>query len=190
LYSSVLALFLNPAKNRLYFSTTHPKESNTMTRIVKIGLVVAVVLWGLLGALGNVLHWDETVGSVAAVTSMVTFEGGAESWQATSNPLVIWLGALFIMLSKLSAGILCAVGAGRMWRSRKGDAADFSAAKRIALAGCGIAVIMLFGGFIVIAESWFELWRSETLGAAVLPAAVRYASMIALIAIFVAMPDD
>jgi predicted small integral membrane protein len=77
-----------------------------MIRIVKIGLIFAVVLWGFFGALGNVLHWDETLGSVAAVTSMVTFEGGAESWQATSNSLVIWLGALFIMLSKLSAGDL------------------------------------------------------------------------------------
>ena len=160
-----------------------------MIRIVKIGLIITVVLWGFFGALGNVLHWDETLGSVAAVTSMVTFEGGAESWQATSNPLVLWLGALFIMLSKLSAGALCMVGTVRMWQSRNGSMADFSAAKRIALAGCGIAVIMLFGGFIVIAESWYELWRSEAMGA-VLSAAVRYGSMIALIAIFVAASDD
>jgi predicted small integral membrane protein len=160
-----------------------------MIRIVKIGLIITVVLWGFFGALGNVLHWDETIGSVAAVTSMVTFEGGAESWQATSNPLVLWLGALFIMLSKLTAGVFCAVGAGRMWQSRNGSVADFSAAKSIALAGCGIAVIMLFGGFIVIAESWFELWRSEAMSG-VLTAAVRYGSMIALIAIFVATAED
>jgi len=160
-----------------------------MIRIVKIGLICTVVLWGFFGALGNILNWDETLGSVAAVTSMVTFEGGAESWQATSNSMVIWLGALFIMLSKLSAGVLCAVGVARMWQSRNAGAADFTAAKRIALAGCGIAVIMLFGGFIVIAESWFELWRSEALGA-VLTAALRYASMIALIASFVATSDE
>ena len=160
-----------------------------MIRIVKIGLIVTVVLWGFFGALGNILHWDETRGAVAAVTSMVSFEGGAESWRATSNPAVIWLGALFIMLSKLTAAILCTIGASRMWASRNGSAADFSAAKGVALAGCGIAVIMLFGGFIVIAESWFELWRSESMSA-VLTAAFRYAGMIALIGIFVAMPDD
>ena len=160
-----------------------------MIRIVKIGLIITVVLWGLVGALGNILDWDETRGAVAAVTSMGSFEGGAESWQATSSPVVIWLGVLFIVLSKISAGILCVVGAGRMWQSRKGSAAEFAAANRIALAGCGIAVIMLFGGFIVIAESWFELWRSESMSA-VLTAAVRYGSMIALIGIFVAMPDD
>jgi len=160
-----------------------------MIRIVKIGLIITVVLWGFFGALGNVLHWDETIGSVAAVTSMVTFEGGAESWQATSNPLVLWLGALFIMLSKVSAGVLCLVGAGRMWQARKGSVSEFAAARGIALAGCGIAVIMLFGGFIVIAESWYELWRSEAMSG-VLSAAVRYGSMIALVAIFVAATDD
>ncbi len=85
-----------------------------MIRIVKIGLIMTVVLWGVFGALGNVLNWDETLGAVAAVTSMVTFEGGA--------------------------------------------------------------------------ESWFELWRSEAMGT-VLSAALRYGSMIALIAIFVATPD-
>jgi len=161
-----------------------------MIRIVKIGLIVTVMLWGYFGVLGNVLDLEQTLGAVTAVASMVTFEGGADSWQATSNTIVIWLGALFIMLSKLSAGILCTVGAARMWQSRKGSAADFTAAKGFALAGCGIAVIMLFGGFIVIAESWFELWRSETLLRTALSDAFRYAGMIALIGIFVAMPDE
>lgn len=161
-----------------------------MIRIVKIGLIVSVMLWGYFGVLGNVLDLEQTLGAVRAVTSMATFDGGAESWQATSNPLVIWLGALFIMLAKLSTGILCMVGAGRMWQSRNKSAADFATAKGIALAGCGIAVIMLFGGFIVIAESWFELWRSETLMRTALSDAFRYAGMIALIAIFVATPND
>ena len=160
-----------------------------MIRIVKIGLVVTVMLWGFFGALGNVMHWDETLGAVGAVTSMASFEGGADSWQAVSIPVLMWLGALFIMLSKFSAGVLCAVGAGRMWQARNASAADFVAAKSTALAGCGIALIMLFGGFIVIAETWFELWRSESMRP-VLFAAIRYGSMISLIAIFVATPDD
>ena len=109
-----------------------------MIRTVKIGLVVSVALWGFIGALGNILDWSQALGAVTAVTSMATFEGGSESWQATTSPIIIWAGALFIMLSKLTAGVMCAVGAGRMWQSRGSDAADFAAAKSIALAGCGI----------------------------------------------------
>lgn len=161
-----------------------------MIRTVKIGLIVSVALWGFVGALGNVLDWKQALGAVAAVTSMTTFEGGVESWQATANPMIMWLGALYIMLSKLTTGIMCTVGAGQMWRSRGGSVADFTAAKATALAGCGIAVIMLFGGFLVIAESWFELWRSQDPIRLALSDAFRYAGMIALIAIFVALQDE
>jgi len=161
-----------------------------VVRTVKIGLIGTVALWGFIGALGNVLDWNQTLGAVAAVTSMASFEGGAGSWQATTNPLVIWLGALFIMLSKVTTGVMCSVGAVQMWQSRRNDASDFRAAKAFGLTGCAIAVIMLFGGFLVIAESWFELWRSEDTIRLALTDAFRYAGMIALIAIFVATTDD
>jgi predicted small integral membrane protein len=161
-----------------------------MIRLAKILLVITIALWGLSGAFGNLTKWSETMGAVGAVISMSTFDGGAESWRATSNPALIWLGALFIILSKLAAGIMCSIGAWRMWQARSGDASSFNAAKEIALAGCAVAVIMLFGGFIVIAENWFELWRSPAFGAAVLAAAFRYGGMITLIAIFVAIRDD
>ncbi len=161
-----------------------------MLRITKIFLVSSVALWGLVGAFGNVSDWGSTMGAVGAATSMATFDGGAESWKATSNPAVIWLGALFIMLSKTAAGLLCMTGASRMWAARKGDAASFAKAKELALAGCAVAVFMLFTGFIVIAESWFELWRSDVMRGPVLASAFRYGGMISLIALFVAARDD
>lgn len=160
-----------------------------MVRTVKTLLIATVALWGFVGAFENIENWGETLESVRAVTSMETMDGGADRWQASSNFILVWSGALFIMLSKLAAGLLCSVGAYRMWKARASDAVSFSSAKRAALAGCAIAVLMLFGGFIVIAESFFELWRSETLSS-VLATAFRYAGLIALIAIFVNMSDD
>jgi predicted small integral membrane protein len=94
---------------------------------------------------------------------MATVAGGVESWQATPNPLIIWMWALFIVASKLAIGSLCSIGAIGMWRARGSDLVAYKAAKEIALTGCAVAVIMLFGGFIVIAQGWFELWRSESL---------------------------
>ena len=124
-----------------------------MLRSLKVVLVLTVCLWGYVGALFNVIDWSGTLGSVVATTSMATFEGGAEGWQATSNPILIWIGALFIMLSKLATGILCTIGALKMWQARRSDATAFATAKEFALAGCAVAVIMLFGGFVVIAET-------------------------------------
>ena len=86
--------------------------------------------------------------------------------------------------------MLCLLGALSMFGARRRDPASFASAKQFALAGCAVAVIMLFGGFIVIAESGFELWRSESMRGPVLQSAFRYAGMIALIGLFVGMRDD
>ena len=161
-----------------------------MLRMTKALLVATVALWGFLGAFHNVMDWGGTLGAVGAATSMAIFDGGAGSWQATSSPVVIWIGALFVTLSKVAAGAMCSIGAWRMWRARRAGAVAFVAAKEIALAGCAVAVIMLFGGFVVVAENWFELWRSDALRGPVLESAFRYGGMIALIALFVATKDE
>jgi predicted small integral membrane protein len=160
-----------------------------MLRITKILLVLSVVLWGLFGALGNIEDWGGTTGAVRAVASMSTFAGGAVGWRATTNPVVITGGALFIVLFKIATAGLCLAGAWRMWASRKGDADAFGAAKRLAVAGCAVAVLSLFGGWIVIGEGWFEFWRSDALRSAG-DGAFRYGGFIALIALMVASRDD
>ena len=80
-----------------------------MLRTTKILLILTVVLWGITGAFFNIIDWSGTTGAVAAVISMLTFDGGAESWQAMSSPTIIWIGALFIMLSKLSTSVMCLI---------------------------------------------------------------------------------
>jgi len=160
-----------------------------MLKRAKSIMILTVALWGFLGAFHNVIDWGGTIGAIGAATSMSTVAGGTESWQATSNPLVIWIGALFIVASKLATGALCAVGAIGMWRAQESDLPAYNSAKEIALTGCAVAMIMLFGGFVVIAESWFELWRSESMLGPVLQSAFRYGGMITLIALFVASKD-
>ncbi|MEH6700871.1 DUF2165 domain-containing protein [Parasphingorhabdus sp.] len=161
-----------------------------MLRILKILLIVSVGTWAVLGAFGNILDWNGTTGAVAATTSMSTFDGGADDWRATSNPAIVLAGALAIILLKSASAILCLTGAWQMWTARGADTVAFSQAKTYALAGCGVAIFMLFSGWIVIAETWFELWRSEVLREAALDAAFRYCGMIGLIALFVGMRDE
>lgn len=164
--------------------------ASLVLRLTKIILIAAVAAFLLVGAFSNVTDWGGTMGAVAAVTSMATVDGGANGWRATTSPVVIWLGALFILLLKVAAGLLCVTGASRMWAARKDDAAAFATAKELALAGCAIAIFMLFAGWIVIAETWFELWRSDSMRSLALETAFRYGGMIALIALFVATRED
>lgn len=161
-----------------------------MLKRVKSVLIFTVALWGFIGVFGNLIDWSGTLRSVDLATSMSTVNGGDEAWQATSNPFVIWTGAIFIALSKFATGALCTFGAIGMWRAHNIDSKAYDSAKEIALVGCCIAIIMLFGGFIVVAAGWFDLYRSATLRDPVLQTAFQYAGMIGLIAIFVSLTDD
>jgi len=160
-----------------------------MLRAMKIVLVLSVAVFGLVGAFGNIDDWAGTKGAVAATTSMATFEGGA-SWRATSNPAVIVTGAVLIPLFKTIGALLCLAGAWLMWSARAAEAAAFAKAKTLALSGCMVFVFMLFAGWIVIAETWFELWRSDAMRSAALESAFRYAGFIGLIALIVGAREE
>ena len=161
-----------------------------MLRTVKVLLVIAVGIWGVIGALGNLGDWDGTVGAVKATTSMSTWHDGGQDWRATTNPVVVHLGSAMIPAAKLLFGALCLTGAWRMWRAKSAGGLAFEGAKALALVGCGIALLMLFVGWIVIADTWFEVWRSDAMRDAALGSAFRYAGFVGVIALFLAARDD
>jgi predicted small integral membrane protein len=157
-----------------------------MLRIVKIVLAATVAAFGFICGIFDLIHWRATVETVGMVTSMTGWPGGASSWQAVSSAPLSWLGAVWIIAGDLVAAVLCAASVARMWSARNGAGAEFAAGKRLALAGCGILAIMLFGGFTVLAETWFELYRSDAMRVPVLDTAYRYLGSVLLIALFIA----
>ena len=160
-----------------------------MLRIIKIFLAAAVSAFGFVSGIFDIFHWSDTVAAVALVTSMSTWDGGASSWQAVSNIPLNWLGAAWIVILDLSYAVLCAMGVAQMWSARNAISAQFAAAKTLALAGCGLAALMLFGGFFVVAETFFELWRSDAMRGPVLDSAFRYLGSILLIALFISSAE-
>ena len=160
-----------------------------MLRGTQIALIAAVCLWGLLSAFGNLLDWSGTLGAVTAVAAMSTWDGGGADWRAIGSPVLITTAALAIVAFKLLSALLCGLGAARMVRERGAPVETFAAAEATALSGCGIAMLGLFLGWIVLGEQWFELWRSPELGAAG-DAAFRYGGFIGVIALFVAIRDQ
>ena len=161
-----------------------------MIRLIKVILVLSVAAWALAGAFGNLTDWSGTVGAVGAITSMASFEGGAESWKATSSQALILAGAIFIVSLKIICGVLCVMGALRMLAAQGRDAVAFQRAKEFALAGCGVGMFMLFAGWIVIAETWYEAWRSDVFRDLALNSTFRYCGMIGVIALFVGMREE
>lgn len=159
-----------------------------MIRYLKILLVALVALWGLIGFMGNLAKLDVAYEAVQSVTTMPAFEAGEGPPWATDNPVVIWLGVALIVAGKAAPLLFCGWGAIAMLQTVRADPARFREAKRWAVLGCGLALALLFGGFVVIGEMFFLMFMdpgSEQAAAA----AFRYGGFIALIMIFVSQED-
>lgn len=162
-----------------------------MIRSLKILLAGIVAYWGLIGVMGNLLSLDITYEYVEMVTSFtgIAPKEGAEfpPWQ-TSNPIIVSLGVLLIVSGKLGAFIFCSLGVYKMIKAHKASAEVFAQAKQFAVFGCGLAIVMLFGGFIVIGETMYLMWANPD-GASSAQAAWRYGGFMALIMIFIGQKE-
>ena len=159
-----------------------------MVRYTKVFLVFCVAFWGLIGTVGNLSDIQSVYDAVRDVTSMEGIpEGFGPPWR-TTNPIVVWIGVLFIVLGKLTALIGAGYGAVRMFKCANGTAQDFAAAKQWAIAGCAATFGLLILSFTIIAEGAFFMFVSPSHSEAA-AIAFRFAGSFALITIFVAMPD-
>ncbi len=161
-----------------------------MTRHLKILFAAIVAYWGLVGVIGNLASLGVAYDYVEMVTSMSgVFEEGrpAPPWR-TSHPIVVSAGVALIVLGKLGALVFCSVGVVRMIRARHADDRAFAAAKSWAVVGCGLAVAMLFGGFVVVGETMYLMWVNPD-GEHAAAGAWRYGGFIALIMLFIAQAE-
>jgi predicted small integral membrane protein len=159
-------------------------------RNLKIVLVAFVSLGALLWAIQNVVNLGSAYQSVAYVTSNVDHTAYPKSFgPAITSPVLVWLALIIILVGEFAAGLLAAKGVFDMYSCRRRTAAEFYAAKRFAVLGCGAAVIVWFGIFTVIGGAYFQMWQTE-IGDASFRGALHYATINAAILIFVEMSDQ
>lgn len=158
-------------------------------RYVKILLVLAVGVWGLIGAFGNLAGISDVYDAVLKVTSMSGIpEDVGPPWR-TSNALVVWIGVLFIVLGKFAALVGGGYGGAVMLRHANAPASEWNTSKNWAVAGCGAAFGLMFFSFTVMGETaFFMFYDPMHSGAAAL--AFRFAGSFALITLIVAQPDS
>jgi predicted small integral membrane protein len=113
-----------------------------------------------IDGIGNLTQIGAGFDYVAAVLNPKNVEGLTD-WQRIENPIAVWAAWAIIPLSKLAAAGFMFVGSWRMWLSWRLGANEFNNTKPLALVGCSAAIAMLFGGFIVAAETCFLLWQTE-----------------------------
>ena len=159
-------------------------------RLLKTTLVGFVALLGFLYAGQNLINLDEAYFFVAMVSGME----GHSAYPSSLGPPVqssflIWLALGIILLGEITTGLLAAKGTWDLWQARKAPAGKFNAAKKYAILGCGMALIVWFGLFAVIGGAYFQMWQTE-MGSLSLEGAFQYAGASGIVLLFVNMADN
>jgi len=131
------------------------------TRTAKALLTWAVALYASLVVFNNVTDYDSNYMFVSHVLKMdTTFPGNRALWRAIDSPALHHAFYALIILVEAGVAILCWAGGYRLLHSLN-DAARFNAAKRVAIAGLTLGILLWFTGFITIGGEWFVMWQSK-----------------------------
>lgn len=156
-------------------------------KLLKIALVAGIALVLTITTLNNILMPRATVGAVGAALSMATtFQNPMEIWRAITNPTLLWIIAIIIIICEAIGAILCWIGVAQLLGAR-GSAAQFNQSKSIALLGLVFTATFYFLGWLVMANEWFGMWQSTKMN--VLQDAFRIFGECMLIALWLNVPD-
>lgn len=160
-----------------------------VSRLLKIGMAVAVGLLAGLWCLNNLANWEQAVGAVGYAFSQENQSGYAVRLiPATDNPLLATAGLLAICTAEACAAAFALAGAWRMWGRRHASYAAFNAAKQTAILGAGVAVLTWFLGFQVIGGAGLMMGQAEGMEAA-MRGAFTFGSYSFLTLIFLSLPE-
>ncbi len=158
-------------------------------RILKIVLVVFVGLQGWFYVAGNLANWDTAHWAVGYVLGMEGHEVyGTHIFPAITHPVLVTLALLLIITGEFLVGALSLKGAWDLMRVVGEPAEVFNSSKTCSILGCGMAMVVWFGGFIVIGGALFQMWQTE-LGSGSFEGAFIYGASSFLVLLFVNSPD-
>lgn len=158
-------------------------------RAAKVLLVLLIGLCALLIGLDNIIDYGTNYAFVQHVMSMDTiFPTSTLTWRAITSPLLHHLAYALIIAAELLTGLICIVGARRLWRARAARAQHFNAAKDLATIGLTLGFTLWFFGFMTVGGEWFQMWQSQAWNGQ--QAAFRFIVCIGLVLLFLNQRDD
>ena len=159
-------------------------------RILKIVLTIFVSLLGFFYATQNMFNLDTAYSVISTVASMEGHNFYTNAFgPAVTSPLLIYLFMAVIIASEYAIGVLAAKGALDMWRARAAKTDIFNAAKKFAILGAGMALVVWYGFFTVFGGAYFQFWQTE-LGQLSLEGAFQYLGSTGLVLLFINMKDE
>lgn len=160
-----------------------------MLRLSKTLLVFAAALFYSLVVFNNTTDYDSNFQLVRHVLMMdSTFPNNHGMWRAINSPVIQTLFYLTIIAWEIVTMILCWWGGIQLARNMKAPADAFHFAKRIAIAGLMLGMLMWLVAFLSVGAEWFLMWQSKSWNGQ--EAAFRMFAVIGIVLIFVALPDE
>lgn len=159
-------------------------------RYIKIILVVFVGLQAWLYLAANIANWNAGLGAVGYVLSMEGNEFySAQIFPSVRHPVLVSIAFLIILLGEFLVGALSFKGAHDLWKFRKAGPDAFHIAKKYAILGAAMTLVVWFGGFIVIGGALFQMWQSEV-GGGSFDGAFVYSVMGGFVLLFLMQRDE
>jgi predicted small integral membrane protein len=134
-----------------------------ISRLAKTLLVAASAFFYTLVVFNNLTDYNSNYQFVHHVLLMdSTFPGNHGMWRAI-HPL--WIHTAFydsIISWEVVSMLLIWAGTVRLLRAIGKTATAFQSAKRLAIAGLTVGMLMWLGAFLTIGGEWFLMWQSRT----------------------------
>ncbi len=157
-------------------------------RVAKAAMVAAIALFASLVAFGNLTDYGTNFTFVQHVLSMDTiYPSPTIKYRAINDPILQHTAYALIILVEIAVAVLCWIGAFILMRKIRSDADAFNRAKPVALVGLIVGFLLWQVGFISIGGEWFGMWMSSQWNG--VNSAFRIVTTIAVVLIFLAMPD-
>ncbi|MBY5775426.1 DUF2165 domain-containing protein [Rhizobium leguminosarum] len=157
-------------------------------RLSKAYLVLLIGLFGVLVAANNIFDYGSNFNFVQHVMLMdTTFPDNDLMWRAIPSPVfhhaVYWL----IIAGEMLTGLLCIWGSVRLMKNSRQPRHLFVDAKRTAILGLTLGILVWFFGFMVVAAEWFLMWQSQQWNG--VDAAFRFVMCISVVLIYLTQQD-
>ena len=160
-----------------------------MERVSKIALLAAVALFMALIAFNNITDYGSNFDFVQHVLSMdTTFPGNRLKWRAIATPALHHAFYWTIIAWEALSGWGIAAGAVALWRVRARSAAEFNAAKSLAVGALTANLILWFTAFLTVGAEWFVMWQSQVWNGQM--AATRMFTCVGLVLLILKSPDS
>lgn len=134
---------------------------STLFRIAKIICVAAIALMAILVVVGNSTDYYTNYHFVEHVLKMDTvFPDSKIHYRHIDNPVLFNAAYIFLIAMEALMAFFCSRGSWMLFKNLNNSAADFHNAKKWAVAGIIIGIMIWFLGFEVIGGEWFGMWQS------------------------------